>query len=75
MIDLKVATVGSSYDVALPKSAAAKSILAKGETHYLQDAPDVRIRIILQDRNFSRRSGIIGDIIVDRREIVAAFVK
>jgi putative addiction module antidote len=74
MFALKVIQIGNSIGIILPKEAAARLKLEKGETVYLTESPD-GYRLTPYDPEFEKQMEAARKIMKRRRNVLRALSK
>jgi putative addiction module antidote len=75
MLKLKVTNVGGSMGFILPKAAAAKLGVQKGDTVYFTEAPDGSYRLTPFDPEFERQMEIARRVMHADRDALKALSK
>ncbi len=74
MLALKLTQIGNSLGFVLPKEAAAKLKIEKGDTVFLTEAPD-GYRLTPYDPAFGRQMAVAERIMKKRRNVLRALAK
>ncbi len=74
MLKFKLTTVGSSIGFIVPKEAAARLKVQKGDTLYLTEAPD-GYRLTPYDPDFARQMELAEGIMQQDRDLLRALAK
>ncbi len=74
MLKFKVTTVGSSVGFIVPKEAAARLKVQKGDTLYLTEAPD-GYRLTPYNPDFERQVTLAEEIMQQDRDLLRALAK
>lgn len=74
MLALKLTQIGNSLGFVLPKEAAARLKLDKGDTVYLTEAPD-GYRLTPYDPAFDRQMAVAERIMKNWRNVLRALAK
>ena len=74
MLKFKLTTVGSSIGFIVPKEAAARLKIQKGDTLYLTEAPD-GYRLTPYDPDFARQMELAEEIMQQDRDLLRALAK
>jgi putative addiction module antidote len=74
MLKFKVTTVGSSVGFIVPKEAAARLKVQKGDTLYLTEAPD-GYRLTPYNPDFERQVALAEEIMQQDRDLLRALAK
>jgi putative addiction module antidote len=74
MLTMKLCTIGNSLGFVLPKEAAAKMHLSKGDTVFLTEAPD-GYRVTPYNPEFEQQMNVAREIMKKRRNALRELAK